>query len=443
MMMQQIQQLQKTVMQLQTGPGSGSAGFGGSAENSNGGGMGGGYSSFGGNTPGTQGHSNYRSWSSQGKGEAKEEGGESRTWSNKGEGEVINAEEQKVLLVSNIPPNLANPDSLFYAFEKFGSVVRVKILHNKRNTALIQMSCHAEAQRAIEEQEKLNRVGTEIYVNFSSKFREIKLPEPGSMYDDGLSKDFTGEFPSTGSGTGHVGGMGNPHSGFGIGGGGYDGGFGGGAGGFGNQGSGFGGQGFGRMGGGGGRGGYGADFGDMGRGGSSGPGGCVVLLISNIPEELANVTNIFNMLGMYGDVVAVMILRNKTDCCLVQLAKPHHAQQVRNFLDQAKVGGRKLCVSNSRVEALLNNKRMPEDDPLQCDFSNSRNHRYRNHQMAAKLTKNLGPPSSTLHVANLPEDLTHIEVMALLTMTNPEEALMALAKMHNYAPEEYKFKNVS
>ena len=30
--------------------------------------------------------------------------------------------------------------------------------------------------------------------------------------------------------------------------------------------------------------------------------------------------------------------------------------QVRNFLDQAKVGGRKLCVSNSRVEALLNNK---------------------------------------------------------------------------------------
>ena len=193
--------------------------------------------------------------------------------------------------------------------------------------------------------------------------------------------------------------MGNPQSGFGIGGGGsfsrsqislghpqicitqffthshtggYDGGFNGGAGGFGNQGSGFGGQGFGRMGGGGGRGGYGADFGDMGRGGTGGPGGCVVLLISNIPEELSNVTNIFNMVGMYGDVVAVKILRNKTDCCLVQLAKPHHAQQVcvssifckhsillvqvRNFLDQAKVGGKKLCVSNSRVEALLNNK---------------------------------------------------------------------------------------
>ena len=42
-------------------------------------------------------------------------------------------------------------------------------------------------------------------------------------------------------------------------------------------------------------------------------------------------TNIFNMVGMYGDVVAVKILRNKTDCCLVQLAKPHHAQQVSVF----------------------------------------------------------------------------------------------------------------
>ena len=32
----------------------------------------------------------------------------------------------------------------------------------------------------------------------SSKFREIKVPEPGSMYDDGLTKDFTGQFPNPG-----------------------------------------------------------------------------------------------------------------------------------------------------------------------------------------------------------------------------------------------------
>ena len=31
----------------------------------------------------------------------------------------------------------------------------------------------------------------------------------------------------------------------------------------------------------------------------------VVLLVSNIPEEIANVDNIFNMVGMYGDVMFV------------------------------------------------------------------------------------------------------------------------------------------
>ena len=214
MMMQQIQQLQKTVMQLQTssaqgqgaggGPGTGGtntfrgnafgsgssngpgAGFGGEPQSKNGGAMGGGYSTYGGgNTPGTQGHSNNRTWSNRRRGDSKE-----------GEEGSIREEDQKVLLVSNIPPNLSNPDSLFYAFEKFGTVDRVKILHNKRNTALIQMSQPEEAHKAYNEQDKLNRVGTEIYVNFSSKFKEIKVPEPGSMYDDGLTKDYTGQFPT-------------------------------------------------------------------------------------------------------------------------------------------------------------------------------------------------------------------------------------------------------
>eukprot|EP00090_Calanus_glacialis_P013006 TRINITY_DN21628_c0_g1_i10.p1 TRINITY_DN21628_c0_g1~~TRINITY_DN21628_c0_g1_i10.p1 ORF type:complete len:239 (-),score=93.01 TRINITY_DN21628_c0_g1_i10:81-797(-) len=203
------------------------------------------------------------------------------------------------------------------------------------------------------------------------------------------------------------------------------------------------------------------NYGEIARGNQAGG---LVLLVSNIPDQIAKVENIFNMIGMYGDVIAVKILRNKRDCCMVQMAKPHHAQQVRNYLDQAKVGGNKLCISNSRVESLLN-KRIAEDNELQMDFSNSRNHRYRNHAMAAKLTKNLGPPSSTLHVANLPEELNHNDIkdmfiekgftvkeskecgasgtMALLTMASPDEALLALAVMHNYAPEQYKFKNTA
>merc|ERR1719312_2450710 len=206
------------------------------------------------------------------------------------------------------------------------------------------------------------------------------------------------------------------------------------------------------------------NYGDIGRGHQTGGG---VLLVSNIPDEIAKVENIFNMIGMYGDVIAVKILRNKRDCALVQLAKPHQAQQVRSFLDQAKVGGNKLYVSFSRAENIIIRRFQSDEDegeqPLQADFSNSRNHRFRNQHIAVKLQKNLCPPTATLHVANLPEDVSHAEVkemfidkgftvkdskecgnnssQALLTMDGPDEAIMALATMHNYAPEDYKFKN--
>ena len=36
--------------------------------------------------------------------------------------------------------------------------------------------------------------------------------------------------------------------------------------------------------------------------------------------------------------------------------------------------------------------------------------------MAAKLTKNLGPPSSTLHVANLPEELNHNDIKVIFNV---------------------------
>lgn len=55
------------------------------------------------------------------------------------------------------------------------------------------------------------------------------------------------------------------------------------------------------------------------------------------------------------------------------------------------------------------------------------------HQMAAKLTKNLGPPSSTLHVANLPEDLTHVEVkVSLYGLKNVQTLMEHLKNLIEY-----------
>ena len=47
------------------------------------------------------------------------------------------------------------------------------------------------AEHAVNEQHLLNRIGADIYVNYSSKVAEIRLPSEKGMPDDGLSKDFT------------------------------------------------------------------------------------------------------------------------------------------------------------------------------------------------------------------------------------------------------------
>ena len=47
------------------------------------------------------------------------------------------------------------------------------------------------AEHAVNEQHLLNRIGADIYVNYSNKVDQIRLPSEKGMPDDGLSKDFT------------------------------------------------------------------------------------------------------------------------------------------------------------------------------------------------------------------------------------------------------------
>ena len=82
---------------------------------------------------------------------------------------------------------------------RFGVVERIKILHNKRSAALVQMQTVEMAEHAVNEQHVLNRIGADIYVNFSNKVTEIRLPSEKGLPEDGLSKDFTYPNPSQGA----------------------------------------------------------------------------------------------------------------------------------------------------------------------------------------------------------------------------------------------------
>jgi len=94
-----------------------------------------------------------------------------------------------VLLVSNIDEQLAIPEALFTLFGVFGDVIRVKILFNKKDNALIQMADAAQAQVAQGYLDKQRIYGKIIRVT-RSKHQLVQMPRDGNQSDAGLTKDF-------------------------------------------------------------------------------------------------------------------------------------------------------------------------------------------------------------------------------------------------------------
>ncbi|XP_076325794.1 polypyrimidine tract-binding protein 1-like [Tachypleus tridentatus] len=172
--------------------------------------------------------------------------------------------------------------------------------------------------------------------------------------------------------------------------------------------------------------------------------GCV-LLVSNLNEQMVTPDALFILFGVYGDVVRVKILFSKKDNALVQLAEPQQAQLAMTHLD--------LCREEGQPDAGLTK-----------DFTSSPLHRFK--KPGSKNYQNIYPPTATLHLSNIPPNITEEEIrdaftsktggsvvafkffpkdpkMALIQMKSLEEAVTALIKMHNHQLSESNHLRVS
>lgn len=95
-----------------------------------------------------------------------------------------------VLLASNLDEQLATPEALFTLFGVFGDVIRVKILFNKKDNALVQMADANQAQMAQMYLDKQRVFGKTLRVT-RSKHQVVQMPREGNLADAGLTKDFT------------------------------------------------------------------------------------------------------------------------------------------------------------------------------------------------------------------------------------------------------------
>jgi len=98
-----------------------------------------------------------------------------------------------VLLVNNLVADRFTPDRLFMLFGVYGDVMRVKILYNKRESAMIQFANGQQAELARLHLNHLNLYGKELNIT-TSKHNEISMPRgDGSGSDESahLTKDFS------------------------------------------------------------------------------------------------------------------------------------------------------------------------------------------------------------------------------------------------------------
>ncbi|XP_034038469.1 polypyrimidine tract-binding protein 2-like isoform X2 [Thalassophryne amazonica] len=95
-----------------------------------------------------------------------------------------------VLLASNLNEEMVTPQSLFTLFGVYGDVQRVKILYNKKDSALIQLSDGNQAQLAMSHLNGQKVFGKVMRVTLS-KHQTVALPREG-LDDQLLTKDFAG-----------------------------------------------------------------------------------------------------------------------------------------------------------------------------------------------------------------------------------------------------------
>jgi RNA recognition motif-containing protein len=167
--------------------------------------------------------------------------------------------------------------------------------------------------------------------------------------------------------------------------------------------------------------------------------------------------DLFNLCGIYGDVLKVKRLHQRTDYALVEMASSQQAVLVSEMLNGRRLFGRILSIRPSpHTHVSPPNSGLAGTDGAGssgesfADFARSRAHRFRNHERAHRFTAKPGP---FLHLSNMPDGTSDRNVveaiapigrapvslrfldpdhhMCIIEMQSTEDALAVIVKLHN------------
>jgi len=187
-----------------------------------------------------------------------------------------------------------------------------------------------------------------------------------------------------------------------------------------------------------------------------------VLHVSNLTEGVVTPLMLFTLFGVYGDVIRVKILFQKKDSSLIQMNDSTQAQLAIKHLNGVRLFGKPMHVVMSKHHQVQMPKEGQDVENLTQDYTNSPLHRFK--KPGSKNFQNIFPPSEVLHLSNIPpetsEDILkenfslHGTVvgfkffqkdrrMALIQLSNVEEAVKCLVMLHNFKLSDTNHLRVS
>eukprot|EP00921_Rhytidocystis_pertsovi_P014352 GHVQ01023287.1.p1 GENE.GHVQ01023287.1~~GHVQ01023287.1.p1 ORF type:complete len:421 (-),score=38.60 GHVQ01023287.1:936-2198(-) len=191
-----------------------------------------------------------------------------------------------------------------------------------------------------------------------------------------------------------------------------------------------------------------------------------VVICYNLSPTDTTVQQLFNLFSLYGTVLRIKILREKTDTALIQFSEPLYASIAHALLNNAPINGRELQISFSKNHE-VKLRRMPpqsnqeaEEDVKRTMSFTLKDQRYglvgSLQGDMEKYVKGACRPTSTLFIANIHEDCSQEDVtklfaefsqigkfqfrppregsrtrMAIVELASEVDAIRALMHLHN------------
>ncbi|CAM6103065.1 unnamed protein product [Calypogeia fissa] len=101
---------------------------------------------------------------------------------------ITGTNERSTLLVSNLNPEKVDADKLFNLFSNYGNIMRIKLLHNKPDHALIQMGDGFQAELAVNYLRGVTLFGKRMEVNFSKHSQINPSPDTHDYSGSNLNR---------------------------------------------------------------------------------------------------------------------------------------------------------------------------------------------------------------------------------------------------------------